>query len=1120
MTDEVTPKPAPKRRKHMRRFGAWSISLLLGTLTVVLFGVLALTGQPISVPDWVRTKVENKLEDNLNGIDIAFGDMVAIVEPGGRPGIVLRDVQITDPTGRPLAAMANMQASMALRPLLRGEIQPKRISMSGAIAQVRRDAQGQISLAFNGATPEAQGTTLPLMISQVDNLLLQPSLAALTQIDLRGLSLRYEDARVNKAWTIDGGRVVMNREDENLRVTADLALLGGGSGVATVSLNYSSELGSLESEFGALLTDVPASDIATQGAAFAWLDVIQAPISGAVRSGTTDEGKLSPLNATLNIGAGVVQPNPQSKPIPFDQVRSYFTYTAADEVLRFSEFYVDSKWVRTRLEGTAHLGGIRNNMQLNDLTAQFKLAELTTNPAELYPEPITLDGARMEFQMSFDPFRIKLGQAQIEDRGQIMLLSGDIIAGPDGWQTAIDGQMDAITPDRLLELWPARLVPKTRDWLVANLKAGDLSNLDLAVRLSPDHTPVTHVAFAYDNATVRFMNSMPPITGAQGQASLLDNRFVLAADKGVVTPDEGGPVDVSGSAFIIPDVTVKDGAPAVVRLSLDGTVTSLLSLLDRPPLKVLSNAGLPVALAAGNATVDGTLSLPLAKGVQASDVIYTATGVLSDVRSEVLVKDRLITADRQDLTLDNTEISISGNATFDGLPLNAKWSQPIGQENAGSNVKGTVELSPRALSVFNVGLPNGFVRGNGTANFDITFGDNTPRLTLSSNLRGVGLNIAPLGWSKSPGTSGNFSLSGQLGDRPGFPTFQLSAPGLSTSGSITLNEGGGLSRARFDQVRVGDWLNAKADLIGRGAGRSPAVQVTSGTLDLRRATFGSGGSGTRSGDTGPISLLLDRLQISDTIALRNFQGQFSTNGGLDGTFAGLVNGQASVTGRVLPQNGRSAIRIQAKDAGSVFAATGLLKQARGGQLSLTLVPVAEAGSFDGALIVENTRVQDAPAMAALLNAASIIGLLDELGGQGIQFSDVEAKFRLTPSLITLVSASAIGPSMGISMDGRYAVQSGQIDMRGVISPLYLLNGIGSILSRKGEGLIGFNYRLSGTAKAPLVSVNPLSALTPGILRDVFRPPTATVPQTGQNTQTPEQPPRRSSVPVEAGAGNR
>ena len=107
--------------------------------------------------------------------------------------------------------------------------------------------------------------------------------------------------------------------------------------------------------------------------------------------------------------------------------------------------------------------------------------------------------------------------------------------------------------------------------------------------------------------------------------------------------------------------------------------------------------------------------------------------------------------------------------------------------------------------------------------------------------------------------------------------------------------------------------------------------------------------------------------------------------------------------------------------------------------------------------------------------------------------------------------------MGISADGVYDFGRKALDMRGVISPVYLLNGIGSILSRKGEGLIGFNYRLRGTAKAPVVSVNPLSALTPGILRDVFRPPTASVSQNGQSEDTPR---RKSSVPVESGAGNR
>ena len=58
----------------------------------------------------------------------------------------------------------------------------------------------------------------------------------------------------------------------------------------------------------------------------------------------------------------------------------------------------------------------------------------------------------------------------------------------------------------------------------------------------------------------------------------------------------------------------------------------------------------------------------------------------------------------------------------------------------------------------------------------------------------------------------------------------------------------------------------------------------------------------------------------------------------------------------------------------------------------------------------------------------------------------------------------------------------------------MFNGIGSLFTRKGEGLIGFNYRLTGAAKEPNVSVNPLSALTPGMFRELFRRPPPTVPQ--------------------------
>jgi len=48
------------------------------------------------------------------------------------------------------------------------------------------------------------------------------------------------------------------------------------------------------------------------------------------------------------------------------------------------------------------------------------------------------------------------------------------------------------------------------------------------------------------------------------------------------------------------------------------------------------------------------------------------------------------------------------------------------------------------------------------------------------------------------------------------------------------------------------------------------------------------------------------------------------------------------------------------------------------------------------------------------------------------------------------------------------------------------NGIGAILTRRGEGLIGFNFNLSGGTAQPDVAVNPLSLFTPGMFREIFR----------------------------------
>jgi len=60
-------------------------------------------------------------------------------------------------------------------------------------------------------------------------------------------------------------------------------------------------------------------------------------------------------------------------------------------------------------------------------------------------------------------------------------------------------------------------------------------------------------------------------------------------------------------------------------------------------------------------------------------------------------------------------------------------------------------------------------------------------------------------------------------------------------------------------------------------------------------------------------------------------------------------------------------------------------------------------------------------------------------------------------------------------------------------PAYTLNSVlgnvpvlGQLLvSRPGEGIFAFTYNISGTTSDPQVTVNPLSALAPGILRTII-----------------------------------
>ncbi|MGB3245770.1 MAG: AsmA-like C-terminal region-containing protein [Sulfitobacter sp.] len=1091
-------QPRPRRR-HLRRAGLLLSVLFVVLVTTSVLGAFYLTGKPLTAPGWLQARIEARIARELPEVRVRFGEMVLIVDEGWAPRVRLRDVVVSTPTGVEIGSLNEFKATFAMRPLLNGVMQPRDISLSGFFATLERDVDGVFSLSGGIGTSgyQRQAASFPELIGQVDDILRSPSLSALDSIDLRAVTLQYTDARAQRAWTVDGGRARLNRDGDDLTISADLALLGGGADVSTLAANYTSRIGEAAADFGVSFDSVAAQDIAAQGPAFAWMQVLRAPISGAVRSGLDENGRFLPINATLQIGAGAVQPNAQTKPVPFDGARSYFSYDPSKELLRFDELSVSSKWVTGTASGTATLQGVGKGAAFSTLVGQFALLNLKANPQDIYPEPVALDEADVDFQLSLNPFTVKLGRLQIADQGKTLLVDGTVVADSDGWHVAVDGRMDGLDPDRLLALWPANLKTKTRNWLIANLLGGRVENVDLALRRGPDQPPRTYVAFDYADATVRFLKTMPPVTQGKGHFSLIDDRLVVSLDGGQVEAPEGGLVAVGGSSFILPDVRVRDGPPAVIRLATRSSVTSVLSLINLPPLRLMEKAGMPVTLAEGQAELVGTLALALKKGGKPSDVNYHVSGDLLDVRSDTLVKNRSLSADTLSLVVDNTNLSIGGAGRIDGVRFDGSWAQPIGAGSDKSALRGTVALDPKALDTFGVSLPNGMVSGAGQARIALDFQRGAaPRFDLGSNLQGIRLSVPQVSWTKAAASTGNLQISGQLGSVPEIDRLEVSGPGLTAKGSITLSPGNTLERLRLDRLQVGDWLDIPVDLLGRGAGKAIQVVLRGGALDLRRAQFGgAGGGGGNSGPAGPpMQVNLDRLQITDTIALTGLQGNFGTAKGLNGSFVAALNGATRVQGSVVPQNGRSAVRLTSSDAGGVLRSAGLLKQIVGGTLSLTLLPVGTGGAFDGRVTASAVRIKDAPGIAGLVNAVSVVGLINELNGDGIYFEEVEGEFRLTPNRLTLTQASAVGASMGLSMDGIYALDSATIDMQGVITPVYLLNGIGAILTRKGEGLIGFNYTLKGPASKPSVSVNPLSALTPGMFRDIFRAPPPELPE--------------------------
>ena len=147
----------------------------------------------------------------------------------------------------------------------------------------------------------------------------------------------------------------------------------------------------------------------------------------------------------------------------------------------------------------------------------------------------------------------------------------------------------------------------------------------------------------------------------------------------------------------------------------------------------------------------------------------------------------------------------------------------------------------------------------------------------------------------------------------------------------------------------------------------------------------------------------------------------------------------------------------------------------------------------GDINISDSSVKNSSFLARLLQLASFTGLLEILTNEGIPFNKIVGEFSVNNKVVNIRNLKFKGFSLGGTVKGNINLSNDKINLEGIIVPAYAINSlinkiplVGQIITGiEGEGLIGVNYKAKGTTDKPVYNINPLSILTPGIMRNVF-----------------------------------
>ncbi len=1042
----------------------------------------------------IRIAANAALDDNSIKSIGAASLSRAGVEGGYR--LLLSNVEIGDAANPASALLPSVDVIFFPQDLTSGKAGPRRILIDGARLQIVRRADQKLKLKLGDGDDQRANAFQAITGGRYFR-------QAFERADLRNVSIDFVDEATGRTWYGRKGVVSVARTEAGYAADAQTDFNIGGQ-AASLELRSTYDL---ESDVIAALVSVDKAPVGDLVAVFFGSDAepLTSPISGKAAIEFSSGGAVLSSHVDLTAGEGVVTLGGWSTPI--ESFRAVADFDPSK-----NEFNVENiAWTggvgEGALRGLIALKQQESGRGVAAVNFDLTASNATLNLPNALEAPLTIDEAA--FAGAYDVDAEALEVSKLSMRFLDLSLNGDLsIARSEGNSPGVAATLalhESLGPEKLLKFWPTGLALGARDFIATRMNGGTLSAVEFRVDLEPgavDKSGVlpdkaVAISFRADNAEVVYAPGMTPMTRVAGKGILRGNSFRFDAESARV-----GAVRIFAGEVDIPVLAPK-GEPAFFRFSAEGDAGDMLAILNQEPLAVLKESQFVAEQFEGPVRAKVEISRPNLNVAPPDSYRYGGRATFAGLKVENIIGDATLEGAKGALDLKTEGMVITGEARLADAPVTIEWRQRFfgdGDKTAIS-VRGTANAAAADL----LGVPTRqMVQGDVPFTAEAVGGvDALRRMDVTADFTDAVLVSAPLGWIKPAGVAAHGTatvLYAKTGNE--ISAFSLKAEEAKISGSAAF-EATGAIRA-FDMPVFA--LKDAADLSMKGARDEAgvlAVDVEGDYLnagELVRAFIDEGmGEGAKAATK--LTARINRVDMRGGASYAGAVIDFARNADhietLHLSAAGAEGAPLSIDLKPSGDGGDAfAIEAKSDDVGSMLAAIFDLSSVKGGtgRLDFAFTPGADDAPREGALEAHDLRVVKAPLFAKIFAAGSLTGLADLVNGDGIELKNAMARFSIKDGAVRVHESRATGPSVGITAQGEFDLEGERmIALKGAVAPAYGVNSllgktpvIGDLfVSRKGEGLLALSYDVGGPATEPRVTVNPLSAFTPGVFRRMF-----------------------------------